>query len=279
MTLDALPTPLIIGMVHFAPLTGREGAPSPDVVLAKARADLAALLDGGISAVMFENMYDFPHTERLDAPRREQFRAILAALTPELHVPFGLSVLWNDYPTAFALAAEFGASWIRVPVFVDSVETKYGTFTADPERVIAERARAGAAAVCIFADIQVKHARMLVPRPIAESARAAEAAGADAIIVTGTWTGDPANVDDVRAARQATTIPILTGSGTTAENVAAYAPYVQGCIVGTALKADVADPDAHRLRAPWETPVDAARVRTFLDAAARAFRGANDLPA
>lgn len=258
--------PLTIGMVHFAPLHGREGAPSPDVTLAKARADLAALLEGGIPAVMFENMYDFPHTERLDPPRQQQYRSLLAALTPGLRVPFGLSVLWNDYGAAFALAVEFGAQWIRVPVFVDSVETRYGVFRADPEAVIAERRRAGAEAVRIFADIQVKHAQMLVPRPIAESARAAAAAGADAIIITGTWTGDPAKIEDVRVAHGAVSIPILTGSGTTAENIAAYLPYLSGCIVGTTLKAPVADPAAHRLRAPWETPVDPARVRAFLNA-------------
>lgn len=263
---------IVIGMVHFAPLVGREGAPSPDVVLAKARADLMALLDGGIPAVMFENMYDFPHTERLDAPRWEQYRDLLAALTPGLRAPFGLSVLWNDYPTAFALAVELGASWVRVPVFVDSVETRYGMFHANPEAVLAERRRVGAEAVRIVADIQVKHARMLETRPIAASARAAEAAGADAIIVTGTWTGKPAKVEDVREAHGATSLPIFTGSGMTAENVSVYLPYLSGCIVGTALKARVADPATHRLRAPWETPVDPARVRTFMDAVVRSQR-------
>lgn len=260
---------LIIGMVHFAPLVGCEGAPSPDITLAKARADLAALLEGGIPAVMFENMYDFPHTERLDAPRREQYRTLLAALTPGLRVPFGLSVLWNDYPTAFAFAVEFGAQWIRVPVFVDSVETRYGAFYADPAAVIAERQRVGAEHVRIFADIQVKHAQMLAPQPIAASARAAEAAGADAIIITGTWTGNPAKVKDVREAHGATALPIFTGSGMTAANVASYLPYISGCIVGTALKAPVADPAAHRLRAPWEAPVDPMRVRAFMDAVVR----------
>lgn len=261
---------LVIGMVHFAPLQGRDGAPSPDVTLAKARADLDVLIDGGIPAVMFENMYDQSHTERLDVPRQEQFRALLAALTSGLAAPFGLSVLWNDYPTAFALAVEFGAQWIRVPVFVDSVETAHGfRVLADPEAVIVERQRAGAMSVRIFADIQVKHARMLEPRSIADSARAAEAAGADAMIITGTWTGDPAKLEDVRAAYEATSLPILIGSGMTPENIAAYRPSLAGCIVGTALKAPVANPEAHRLRAPWDTPVDPDRVRAFLDAVAR----------
>lgn len=44
------------------------------------------LLKGGIPAVMFENMYDFPHTERLDALRREQCRNLLVAFkAPEVH--------------------------------------------------------------------------------------------------------------------------------------------------------------------------------------------------
>jgi len=266
----SLPPPFVIGMVHFPPLVGREGAPSFDDVRAKARGDLDALLDGGIPAVMFENMYDFPHTERLDAARREEYRSLLATLTPGLRVPFGLSVLWNDYPAAFALAVEYGAQWIRVPVFVDSVETQYGVFHADPAAVLAARVGAGASGVRIFADIQVKHAQILEPRPLADSARAAEVAGADALIVTGTWTGDPPTVASVREAKSAVGIPVLVGSGMTSENVSEFLAVCDGCIVGTALKAPVADSAAHRLRAPWETPVDSACVHSFIAAIAHA---------
>ncbi|MBI4434967.1 BtpA/SgcQ family protein [Candidatus Uhrbacteria bacterium] len=265
LPLPSLP-PFVIGMVHFPPLVGREGALAPDAALVKARSDFDVLLDGGMPAVMFENMYDFPHTERLDPPRREEYRSLLAALTPGLRMPFGLSVLWNDYSTAFALAVEYGAQWVRVPVFVDSVETQYGVFHADPAAVLAERVRAGADHVRILADIQVKHARMLEPRPLADSACAAEAAGADAIIVTGTWTGDPPTVASVREAKSAVGIPVLIGSGMTSENVSEFLAVCDGCIVGTALKASVADSAAHRLRAPWRTPVDLERVRAFLDA-------------
>ncbi|MDO8424919.1 MAG: BtpA/SgcQ family protein [bacterium] len=261
----SFPQPLVIGMVHLPPLVGREGAVSFDAVCARGIADRDALLAGGISGIMVENMYDFPHTERLDDARRQEFRALLGVLTRDLSVPFGISLLWNDYPAAFAFASEFGASWIRVPVFVDSVATQYGTFQADPAAVIRARDAAGAAGVGIFADIQVKHAQMLAPRPIAESARAAAAAGADAIIITGTWTGEPAAMADVAEAHAAVSVPILIGSGMTAANIASYLPHIAGCIVGTSLKAGGAhDRTEHRLRTPWETPVDSERVRVFM---------------
>jgi uncharacterized protein len=88
--------------------------------------------------------------------------------------------------------------------------------------------------VRVLVDIQVKHAELVDERPLAESARLAIAAGADALLVTGTRTGEPPLVDDLRAARTAG--PVYIGSGLDADNAAQLAPHCDGAVVGTSLK-------------------------------------------
>lgn len=263
--------PLVIGMVHFPPLPGRPEAPTLEQAFLKSKKDLDVLIRGGMPAVMFENMYDQPHTERLDVTRAARFLRLVTMLTKKIRVPFGLSILWNDYPTAFHIARATGASWIRVPVFVDSVKTAYGIFRANPIAVLRARRGARAENVHIFADVQVKHAELLKPKRIEVSAAESMRAGADALIITGSWTGEPPDSAELKRMRaRVGSFPILIGSGMTPQNLPQYTPLINGLIVGTALK--VGAPDAierHRMRAPWTRPVSIAKVRAFMTAARR----------
>lgn len=261
--------PLYIGMVHLAPLAGRPQAPSFAARLRKARADLSVLVRGGMPAVMFENMYDQPHTERLDPIRRRDMTRLATALTKGLEKPFGFSLLWNDYPLAFSLAKKTGAQWIRVPVFVDDVKTAYGIFRANPKAVLAARRAARASSVAVVADVHVKHATILSRRSIAASARLSVRSGADALIVTGTWTGNPPDTKDLRDVRDAVggNTPLLIGSGLTDRNLARYHSLIDGGIVGTALKAGTKLSRAsHEMRAPWQQPLSVTKVRQFVRA-------------
>ena len=60
---------------------------------------------------------------------------------------------------------------------------------------------------------------------------------ADAVIVSGRRTGDPANLEDLIALRKA--LPdavIVAGSGVDEQNVQSFWPHVDGIIAGTAVK-------------------------------------------
>lgn len=258
--------PLVIGMVHFGPLVGRAHAPTTERLLSKARKDLEILLRGNVPAVMFENMYDQPHTEHLDANRAQQFLTLVQTLTKNLNIPFGFSLLWNDYPHAFHFAKKTGAEWIRVPVFVDDVKTAYGIFKADSQNVLAARKKVGATSVKIFADVQVKHAELVKPRTLTASAKASMKASADALIITGKWTGEPPTLDDVKQVRSvAKRVPLLIGSGMREENLSEYLPLIQGMIVGTSLKAGkTLSRKQHKMRSRWQTPLSIRKVRNFM---------------
>lgn len=112
-----------------------------------------------------------------------------------------------------------------------------GAMAIDPEGLMAYRRQIGAEDVLILADIQVEYATMMVERSLAESAALAAAHGADGSIVSGLVTGQPPPIDEVTAAKQgAGSVPVLIGSGTDADNIAALLSVADGTIVGTSLK-------------------------------------------
>ena len=78
---------------------------------------------------------------------------------------------------------------------------------------------------------------MTVERSLAESARLAREHRADAIVVTGSVTGDPPRPEDVAQAKAgAVDCPVLIGSGLDAANAASLLSLADGAIVGTSLK-------------------------------------------
>ncbi|MFH2062950.1 MAG: BtpA/SgcQ family protein, partial [bacterium] len=61
--------------------------------------------------------------------------------------------------------------------------------------------------------------------------------GADAVIVTGSWTGKPPSVEEVRMLRDRLgDQPLLIGSGVDRENVAELLSAANGAVVSTSLK-------------------------------------------
>ncbi len=226
----------IIGALHFIPLLGYPEFSSMDTVLDTALVDLHALEKGGVDAVIIENNYDLPHKITVGHETVAAMTYLGSELKKRTKLPIGVSVLWNDYRAALSIAKVLGAEFVRVPVFVDSVSTDFGTIIAEPESVINYRKSIGAESVRIFADIQVKHATMLNPRPIGESAKEAERNGADAIVVTGKWTGNAPELGKLREAKESVRIPVIIGSGLDSKNCLELLEHADGAIVSTSLK-------------------------------------------
>jgi hypothetical protein len=128
-----------------------------------------------------------------------------------------------------------GARFIRTDYFVDDMSRpEYGDFDIDPDGLLAYRESIGAEKILILADIQVKYAKMKVPRPLGESAKLAFQKGADALVVTGNASGDAPGVTDLQAAA-CTELPVLVGSGLRPDNARELLAPCDGAIVGTSL--------------------------------------------
>jgi hypothetical protein len=234
----------IIGVIHLPPLPGFDGHPGMPALVKHALADLDVLMHEGVDGVLVENEYDRPHqvtaSDEVIAAMTEITQSVVSA---SRNIVVGCEILLNDPRASLQVAVAAGARFIRSDYFVDRMSRPgYGEFAIDPEGLVRHRNET-AAGVLILADIQVKYATMLEARPLAESARLASLYGADAVVVTGTATGDPPRLEDLLAAAagiavSGNSIPVLTGSGLTPGKARKLLGACDGAIVGTALMRD-----------------------------------------
>jgi uncharacterized protein len=255
---------IIIGAIHFPPLLGYADFPGFDVALENALDDLKAFEAGGADAVIIENNYDIPHRARVGPEVVASLAYLGGKIKASTRLPVGISVLWNDYKTALSVARVLGLDFIRVPVFVDTVETSYGIMEGDPADVIHFRKSIGAENVALFTDIHVKHSKIISKHTVAESARLAMDRGSDALIVTGKWTGDAPDVADLKAMREvASDFPIFCGSGADKDNVKVLFTLADGAIVSTSVKSGKNDDTEINLR-PYSERIDEEKVLQFV---------------
>ena len=255
--------PVVIGMVHCAPLLGYESSPGIMEVERKFMQDLKALIDGGVDAIMIENNYDIPHYEKAKISTIPQLTELCLKAGKITNKPLGLCVLWNDYETALSIAKIAKFDFVRVPVFVDKVKTDYGIYCAKADECIKFRQEIDAENILIFADVQVKHAKHLIKRPLNKAVREAVKKGADGIIITGKWTGDAPTLSDVKEAKKASgRIPFMLGSGITTDNVYEYD--ADAFIVGTYFKEELQRGEDYHNIFPWKSRIMKGRVVNFM---------------
>jgi uncharacterized protein len=254
---DRFGTPALFGMVHLRALPGAPLFASLDAAIEAALSDVRALAAGGVDGFVVENFGDRPFfKDRVPAETVAAMTRVVAELARDVALPFGVNVLRNDARAALAVAAATGAAFIRVNVHA-------GTFVADQgilEGEAAETMRLRAALcphVLVFADHMVKHAAPLGVVDEVQSARDLRLrALADAIVVSGAETGAPADPARLRRMREAMPdVPLVVGSGLTAENAARYAD-ADAAIAGTSVKRDGA----------VDAPVDRERVARLVAA-------------
>jgi len=253
----------VIGMVHLVPLPGSpRWAGSMRDVIAAALADARALIDGGVDALLVENFGDAPFTPGRVEPATIAAMSVAAA---EMRRAFpgtllGLNVLKNDARAALAVAAAVGAEFIRVNVHAGVVLADQGVVQSDAYGTLRDRRLLGVD-VAIVADVGGKHAVPLAPVETEQMARDLVHRGlADALVVSGAATGQATPLGEVKRVRSAVPdIPLLIGSGVTAETAAELLSVADGLIVGTSVKRD----------GDVRQPVDRARVEKLVAAARR----------
>ncbi len=236
----AAPRPWLVGVLHLPPLPGAPAARlSVREIATRAAEDAALLAEAGFSAVLLENFHDTPFRKDHADPETVAALAVVgAAVRAAMRLPMGFNVLRNDGLAALALAHATGGSFVRVNVLAGAAATDQGLVEGRADELLRRRAALGAHGVAILADVDVKHATALDRRPAALRARDLVArSGADVLLVTGAATGLPPDPDELSAVADAVApAPVLAGSGTTAQTLAATLRRCSGAVVGTALK-------------------------------------------
>ncbi|MFZ0521481.1 MAG: BtpA/SgcQ family protein [Candidatus Acidiferrales bacterium] len=258
---DLFPTPKpVIGMVHLWPLPGAPGYTGygMEAIVEHALRDAQALVEGGVDGLVVENMWDLPYFVGSDVkPEATAAQAVAAAeVVKNFAVPVGINVIHNGGLVCLAIAVAARARFIRVCILTGARVWDTGEFDHGcAAELLRKRKELEAGGIHIFADVDKKHS---VPFPgidLQTHIQWTEFYGADALIVSGKFTGNAPDVEKVREAKQLATRPVLIGSGASAENAAAFLRYADGIIVGTSLKVD----------GVMENPVDVKRVRALME--------------
>lgn len=257
---------LIIGMVHVKALPGtpRHNRSMSEIV--RAAVDEARLLeDAGFDAVLLENMHDVPYLKGSVGPEiTASMTAVAVAVRAAVKCPIGIQILAGANREALAAAHASGAQFIRVEGFVFAHVADEGLIESCAGELLRYRRAIGAEKIQIWADIKKKHSSHAITSDVSlgETAHAAEFFGADALIITGSATGQPTNPAHLEEAARGSALPLIVGSGVAPDNLAELWPCASGFIVGSWLKRG----------GRWDQPLDQKRLRAFMKAARKLSR-------
>jgi len=248
----------VIGMIHLEALPGTPASQrSVREIESLALREAKLYREEGVHGIMIENMHDTPYLRSQVGPEIVAVMAIVAAAAKEASkLPCGVQVLAGANTEAMAVAHAAGLDFIRVEGFAFAHVADEGLIQASAAPLLRYRRQIGADHVQVWADVKKKHSSHAITADIGigGTAEAVEFMRGDAVIITGTVTGDPPRLADIRAAKEHCRLPIYLGSGVTAQNLAKYYTLADGFIVGSHFKAD----------GRWSNAVDVKRIAHFL---------------
>lgn len=240
-----------IGMVHTLPLPGSyRGKYTMEEIVERAVSDARILEAAGFDAIVVENLNDGPYEDgSMDARKTAALAVVCSKVRESVKIPIGIDSC-GEQTAGFGIGCVTGISFIRLSYMVDVRVGARGIVLPNAGNAVMLRRRLNAEEIKIFADIQVKHTYPLLDCiPLEESAKWAISNMADALIVTGAETGRAASLADLEKVKRVSSIPVIAGSGVTAQNVAEQYAVCDGAIIGSSLKVthNVMDPIDEKL--------------------------------
>ncbi|MDP2802152.1 MAG: BtpA/SgcQ family protein [Phreatobacter sp.] len=249
---------VVIAMAHIGALPG---TPNYDAdggmtkLVDGVLADVEKLQAGGVDAIMFGNENDRPYVFKAPPEGIAAMTAVVEAVKPSLTVPFGVNYLWD--PTAsVSIGAVTGASFVR-EIFTGLFASDMGLWQPDCAAASRLRRNLGRQDMKMLFNINAEFAHSLDQRPIELRARSAVFSSmADAILVSGPLTGQPAEASQLRSVCETVKdVPVFANTGVNIDNVGDILALASGVVIGTHFKVG---------GNTWN-PVEGARVKRFMD--------------
>jgi len=249
----------IIGMVHVQALPGTpKNKYSINEICRIAVQEAKQYESAGLDAVMIENMHDVPYLKGAVGPEITAAMAVVAkAVREAIGLPLGIQILAGANKEALAVAKAANFQFIRAEGFVFGHVADEGYIDSCAGELMRYRKAIGAENVLVFTDIKKKHSSHAITADvdIDETAHAAEFFISDGVIVTGSSTGKAVYLHELKSLKDKIHIPVLIGSGITAENIAEYWNYASAFIVGSYFKEE----------AYWKNPISGEQLKKFMN--------------
>lgn len=245
-------------MCHFKALPGDPGydpQKGMEAIVDAARADLRALQNGGVDAIMFSNEASLPYLTKVEPITTACMARVVAELRPEIKVPFGVNVLW-DANASIDLAVATGAQFVR-EIFTGVYASDFGMWNTNCGEIIRHQHAVHGQHVKLFFNIVPESAVYLAARQVVEIAKSTVfVAKPDAICISGLTAGAETSTTTLQQVKAA--IPdtvVFANTGVRLANVESMLAIADGAIIGTTFKRD---------GYIWNE-VDETRVREFME--------------
>ena len=251
----------IVGMCHFSALPGDpdyDEVAGLSAVVDRARADLWALQDGGVDAVMFSNEFSLPYLTKVEPITSIAMARVIAELYPDIEAPFGVNVLW-DGVASIELAKATDARFVR-EIFTGVYASDFGLWNTDVGAAARHRRALDAGGVRLLFNIVPEAARYLADRDVADIARSTVFnAKPDGLCVSGLTAGAETDTQVLYRVKEAVgETPVFVNTGVNPANVRDQLAIADGAIVGTFFKVD----------GKFENPSDRARTAELMQVVA-----------
>lgn len=248
----------IIAMCHLQAMPGDpryDRSSGMKGVLEKAKADLTALQEGGVDAVMFSNEFSLPYLTKVRPETVAAMARIIGELQPYISIPYGVNCLWDPI-ASLDLAAAVDAKFVR-EIFTGVYASDFGLWDTNCGEVVRHQHEIGAENIKLLFNIVPEAAKYLADRDIESIAKTTVFnCRSDALCVSGATAGSATDPEILRRAKSAAgDTVVLANTGCRVDTIEMLLNITDGAVVGTTFKYDE----------KFENQTDVKRVREFMD--------------
>lgn len=248
----------VIGMCHMRAMPGDpqyDAVKGMAWVFEQARADMLALQEGGVDAILFSNEFSLPYLTKVETITVACMAAVIGELKREIKIPYGMNILW-DPRASIDLAMATGAQFVR-EIFTGVYASDFGLWNTNAGEVIRHQHVIGAQDVRLFFNIVPEAAAYLGNRSVTDIARSTVFNNRpDALCVSGLTAGAETSAQTLQLVKDVVPdTPVFANTGVRLDNVEEQLRVADGAVIGTTFKQD---------GNTWNA-IDLQRVRTLMN--------------
>lgn len=248
----------IIGLLHLDELPGDprylDTSKMNDVVK-HAKADLIALQNGGVDAILITNEFSLPYQRKVSQVTTNAMAFVCGAISEMIHVPFGIESIYDGDAT-IELCAACDASFTRC-LFTGAWAGDLGIIDRNIGETIRLKHYLNQDELKLFYFVNSEDEVYLNNRSLAQITKSmVNNCFPDCFVVAGGGAGNGPALDNLLEVKEnASMTPVVCGTGCKLSNVKEVLSVCDGAFVGTTFKVD----------GQTRGRIDEERVRSFMD--------------